>query len=152
MKVEQFKSGIWQQQYQYKSFQPVPVNVEWCWENPQINTLLERANKVLGELNAFSLIVPDIDLFIQMHIIKEAQTSSRIEGTQTAFDEAVMSEEQIAVEKRDDWREVRNYVNAMNEAVEELKRLPLSNRLLPGGHPKCSTDGHPNCSTRLGVT
>jgi Fic family protein len=134
MKVEQFKSGTWQQQYQYKSFQPVPVNVEWCWENPQINTLLERANKVLGELNAFSLIVPDIDLFIQMHITKEAQTSSRIEGTQTAFDEAVMPEEQIAVEKRDDWREVRNYVNAMNEAVEELKRLPLSNRLLKQTH------------------
>lgn len=134
MKVEQFKSGTWQQQYQYKSFQPVPVNVEWCWENPQINTLLERANKVLGELNAFSLIVPDIDLFIQMHITKEAQTSSRIEGTQTAFDEAVMSEEQIAIEKRDDWREVRNYVNAMNEAVDELKRLPLSNRLLKQTH------------------
>ena len=121
MKVENFKSGIWQAQYQYKSFRPVPVNVEWSWGNPQINTLLERANKVLGELNAFSLIVPDIDLFIQMHITKEAQTSSRIEGTQTAFDEAVMPEEHIAIEKRDDWREVRNYVNAMNEAVTELK-------------------------------
>ena len=24
MKVEDFKSGIWQPQYQYKSFQPVP--------------------------------------------------------------------------------------------------------------------------------
>jgi Fic family protein len=134
MKVEDFKSGVWQAQYQYKSFQPVPVNVEWCWENPQINTLLERANKVLGELNAFSLIVPDIDLFIQMHITKEAQASSRIEGTQTAFDEAVMPEKHIAIEKRDDWREVRNYVNAMNEAVEELKRLPLSNRLLKQTH------------------
>lgn len=134
MKVENFKSGIWQSQYQYKSFQPVPVNEEWCWENPVINTLLERANKVLGELNAFSLIVPDIDLFIQMHITKEAQTSSRIEGTQTAFDEAVMPEEHIAIEKRDDWREVRNYVNAMNEAVAELKHLPLSNRLLKQTH------------------
>ena len=134
MKVENFKSGTWQSQYQYKSFQPVPVNVQWRWENPLIGTLLERANKALGELNAFSLIVPDIDLFIQMHITKEAQTSSRIEGTQTAFDEAVMPEEQIAIEKRDDWREVRNYVSAMNEAVDELKRLPLSNRLLRQTH------------------
>ncbi len=134
MKVEDFTSGTWQAQYQYKSFQPVPVNVQWRWENPQINTLLERANKVLGELNAFSLIIPDIDLFIQMHITKEAQTSSRIEGTQTAFDEAVMPEEHIALEKRDDWREVRNYVNAMNEAVAELQHLPLSNRLLKQTH------------------
>ena len=134
MKVENFKSGIWQSQYQYKSFEPILVNIEWRWENPLINAMLERANKVLGELNAFSLIVPDIDLFIQMHITKEAQTSSRIEGTQTAFDEAVMPEEHIAAEKRDDWREVRNYVNAMNEAVAELEKLPLSNRLLKQTH------------------
>lgn len=90
MKVENFKSGTWRQQYQYKSFEPVEINAEWRWETPQINVLLERATKALGELNAFSLIVPDIDLFIQMHITKEAQTSSRIEGTQTAFDEAIM--------------------------------------------------------------
>lgn len=134
MKVEQFKSGVWRQQYQYKSFDPVPVNVQWQWENPQINALLERATKALGELNAFSLIVPDIDLFIQMHIAKEAQTSSRIEGTQTQLDEALMPEAQIAPEKRDDWQEVRNYVRAMNEAVDELTRLPLSNRLLKKTH------------------
>lgn len=134
MKVEQFKSGVWRQQYQYKSFDPVPVNVQWQWENPQINALLERATKALGELNAFSLIVPDIDLFIQMHIAKEAQTSSRIEGTQTQLDEALMPEAQIAPEKRDDWQEVRNYVRAMNEAVDELTSLPLSNRLLKQTH------------------
>jgi Fic family protein len=134
VKVEQFKSGVWRQQYQYKSFEPVPVNVQWQWENPQINALLERATKALGELNAFSLIVPDIDLFIQMHIAKEAQTSSRIEGTQTQLDEALMPEAQIAPEKRDDWQEVRNYVSAMNEAVDELTRLPLSNRLLKQTH------------------
>jgi len=134
LKVEQFKSGVWRQQYQYKSFDPVPVNVQWQWENPQINALLERATKALGELNAFSLIVPDIDLFIQMHIAKEAQTSSRIEGTQTQLDEALMPEAQIAPEKRDDWQEVRNYVRAMNEAVDELTRLPLSNRLLKKTH------------------
>jgi Fic family protein len=134
LKVEQFKSGVWRQQYQYKSFDPVPVNVQWQWENPQINALLERATKALGELNAFSLIVPDIDLFIQMHIAKEAQTSSRIEGTQTQLDEALMPEAQIAPEKRDDWQEVRNYVRAMNEAVDELTSLPLSNRLLKQTH------------------
>ena len=134
MKFETFKAGAWRQRYQYKSFEPVPVNHEWIWEDATINTLLESANRALGELNAFSLIVPDIDLFIEMHVVKEAQTSSRIEGTQTGIDEALMSEEQIQPEKRDDWREVRNYIEAVNTAINELKSLPLSNRLLKRTH------------------
>jgi len=134
MKFENFKAGQWRQRYQYKSFEPIPVNREWTWEDPTINTLLEQANRALGELNAFSLIVPDIDLFIEMHVVKEAQTSSRIEGTQTGIDEALMPEEQIRPEKRDDWREVRNYIEAVNTAIVELKSLPLSNRLLKQTH------------------
>jgi Fic family protein len=134
MKMETFRAGVRRQRYQYKSFEPVPVNQEWVWEDAAINTLLETANRALGELNAFSLIVPDIDLFIEMHVVKEAQTSSRIEGTRTGMEEAVMSEEQILPEKRDDWREVRNYIEAVNTAIAELQRLPLSNRLLRQTH------------------
>jgi Fic family protein len=134
MKFETFKAGVWKPRYQYKSFEPVPVNHEWTWEDARINALLEQANRALGELNAFSLIVPDIDLFIEMHVVKEAQTSSRIEGTQTGIDEALMPEEDIRPEKRDDWREVRNYIDAVNIAINELKTLPLSNRLLKQTH------------------
>ena len=134
MKFETFKAGKWQTRYQYKSFEPIEINHEWFWEDATINTLLESANRALGELNAFSLIVPDIDLFIEMHVVKEAQTSSRIEGTQTGIDEALMPEEQILPEKRDDWREVRNYISAVNSAVNALDHLPLSNRLLKQTH------------------
>lgn len=134
MKFETFKAGVWRSRYKYKSFEPGTVHHEWVWDDPAINTLLEAATRALGELNAFSLIVPDVDLFIRMHVVKEAQTSSRIEGTQTAIDEAVLSEEQVEPEKRDDWREVRNYVDAVNMAVAELDRLPLSNRLLRETH------------------
>lgn len=134
MNFEGFHPGDWRQQYQYKSFSPVPVNHDWTWTDARINTLLEQATRALGELNAFSLIVPDVDLFIEMHIAKEANQSSRIEGTQTAMDEALMSEELIAPEKRDDWHEVRNYVDAINTAIAELQHLPLSNRLLCRTH------------------
>jgi len=45
-----------------------------------------------------------------------------------------MPESQIAVEKRDDWREVHNYIQAINESVDALAELPLSNRLLKQAH------------------
>ena len=134
MKIETFVAGHWQPRYQYKSFEPTPINTGWHWEEPRLNTQLEQATRRLGELNAFSLMVPDVDLFIKMHITKEAQTSSKIEGTQTQLDEALLPEEQILPEKRDDWREVQNYIQAMNEAVANLEHLPLSNRLLKETH------------------
>ena len=134
MKMEEFSSGIFRQQYQYKSFSPTPVNQVWTWEEPKVNTLLERATQALSALNAFSLIVPNVDLFIQMHIMKEANTSSRIEGTQTEMDEALMDVDQIDPEKRNDWQEVQNYVQAMNHALTTLESLPLSNRLLKETH------------------
>jgi Fic family protein len=134
MNLKKFKSGIYKQQYQYKSFYPTKINQEWIWEEPKINVLLEKATKSLGELNAFTLIVPDVALFIQMHIVKEANTSSRIEGTRTEIDEALMSKEDVAPEKRDDWQEVQNYIQAMNFAIQTLEKIPLSGRLLRETH------------------
>lgn len=134
MNIKQYKAGRYIQQYQYTSFTPTTINHDWTWEDPKINTILEQAMQALGELNAFSLIVPDVDLFIQMHIFKEANTSSRIEGTQTQMDEALRSKEQINPERRDDWQEVQNYVEAMGKTIENLQKVPLSNRLLRETH------------------
>jgi Uncharacterized conserved protein len=134
MKFETFKSGVWKQQYQYKSFLPTLVNQEWRWEDPRLNVLLENATRALGELNAYTRIVPDVDIFIKMHIRKEANTSSRIEGTKTEIEDDVLSVDEVAPEKRDDWQEVQNYVEAMSTAVKALESLPLSLRLLRDTH------------------
>lgn len=134
MDIKDFKSGIYIPQYQYKSFLPEKINKEWIVSNPVLNKMLEEANLKLGELNAFSSIVPDVDLFIRMHIVKEATTSSRIEGTQTHIEDAVLKEKDISPEKRDDWREVQNYIAAMNNAVDSLSTLPVSSRLIRQAH------------------
>lgn len=135
MRLEDYQSGTLKPQFKYASFTPTEVNHAWSWDDPRIDTLLSDANRHLGELNGLSLIVPNLDRFIRMHVVKEAQTSSRIEGTQTGMDEAVEEDPaEIAPEKRDDWQEVRNYILAMNQAIGDLKTLPLSNRLLCQTH------------------
>lgn len=134
MNITNYIAGELRQEYQYKSFVPSMINHTFTWDDPQINTLLEDATRALGELNAFTMIVPNVDIFIQMHITKEANTSSKIEGTKTEIDEVLLAKEQINPEKRDDWQEVRNYIDAMNNALKELDTLPISNRLIKNIH------------------
>ena len=134
MNISSFESGKLVQRLEYKSFEPNFINTEWHLDNDAVALLLSQADQKLGELNAFSQLIPDVDFFIKMHVLKEGTKSSRIEGTQTDIDEAIQKEEFIQPEKKDDWQEVQNYVLAMNTAIAELKDLPLSNRLLKNAH------------------
>ena len=134
MNISDFKAGKMVQRYQYKSFEPNEIDLSWLVDSGELQMLLSQANIKLGELNAFSQLIPDVDFFIKMHVLKEGMTSSRIEGTKTDMDEAVQKVAYIQPEKRDDWQEVQNYVEAMNVAIEQLERLPLSSRLLKQTH------------------
>jgi Fic family protein len=125
-----FKAGIYLDQGTYKSFIPYPINREWEIGDMRILSLLSKADRMLGRLDMFSEHIPNIDLFIAMHIAKEATQSSRIEGTQTNIQQAVMPEESVPLDQRDDWSEIQNYISAMNIAITRLENLPLSSRLI----------------------
>jgi len=134
MDIKDFIAGTYQEQIGYRCFIPEKINHQWSWSDPVIDTMLEDATLKLGELNAFSLYVPDINMFIQMHVVKEATSSSRIEGTRTEVAEAVLNETDVSIERRNDWREVHNYIEALNYAIGRLQELPLSSRLIREAH------------------
>jgi len=134
IRVETFSAGNFTKQLEYRAFLPVSVNTVYGWDDRELTRLAEQSALVLGQLNAYASLVPNIDHFIRMYVLKEATVSSRIEGTQTNMEEALLAEKDISPEQRNDWREVNNYVTAMNNALDNLTTLPLSSRLLRQTH------------------
>lgn len=132
--MQNFIAGIYRQQREYKSFSPSFINCPFAWENRQINQLVEQAANLLGKLNAYAEIVPDVNFSIPMSIAKEAIDSNLIEGTRTEIDEVVLPPIEIPPIRQDDWQEVQNYIEAMNFAIAKLTELPLCIRLLKDAH------------------
>ena len=136
MQIEKFKAGSFVNQMGYKSFLPTLINSSWNWTDPEINVLLEQASSELGGLNSFSDLIPNIDVYIQMHIRTEANKSSKIEGTKTSIEEDLMDVEDISPEKRDDHEEVQNYIRAMHYGIDRIQNdgFPLTTRLIRETH------------------
>ncbi len=132
--MKNFVSGNRIQQEFYKSFQPEKINRPFRIDDGELISLLSLADRHLGRLDMYSEYVPNIDMFIRMHVYKEATSSSRIEGTQTNIEEALQDKDDIVLDKRDDWEEVQNYVKAMNQAIGMLDTLPFSTRLIRETH------------------
>ena len=131
MKLEEYQSGKYIKMNDYKAFIPSKINYNWGWDDTKLDKLLAEANRQIGELNAYSLLIPNVDLYIKMHVKIEANKSSRIEGTRTTVEEDLLDVTDINPEKRDDWEEVQNYVKATNYGVERIKEgFPVCTRLI----------------------
>ncbi len=132
--MKSFKAGNQINQGTYKSFQPNKINQEWNIDNMELLSLLSQADRQLGRLDMYSEYIPNIDLFISMHVLKEATQSSKIEGTKTNIEDALLDNLIKRDENRDDWEEVQNYIEALNSAIVNLEKLPFSSRLIRETH------------------
>jgi Fic family protein len=132
--MKDFKAGSYVNQGHYKSFQPSLINRQWILDNMEVLQLLSKADRELGRLDMYSNYIPNIDMFISMHILKEATQSIKIEGTQTNIEEALLEKEDVPLDKIDDWEEIQNYILAMESAKKLLDSLPFSSRLIRDTH------------------
>lgn len=133
-KLEDYRSGNYVNVDDYKSFIPSEINEDWVWNDSELNTLLSKASLELGNLNGYASQIPNIDIYIQMHVKVEANKSSRIEGTRTTIDEDLSDVLDINPEKRDDWQEVKKYVETVNYGFKRINEIPISNRLIKELH------------------
>lgn len=95
------------------------------------------ADRAIARLDATTEFLPNPDLFVRMYVRKEALLSTQIEGTQASMLDLVDEEAGAgAKEKRDDVREVKNYIDALDFGIEQLDRIPISRRLICNIHER----------------
>ena len=128
--------GEWKKSFNdYNYF--LPASLKQSQEiqlSPHIFRHMQNAAFALGKFSSLIERIPNPHQFIHAYAVKEAQLSSRIEGTQTNIEDALKTETEIEPEKHDDWAEVQAYIKAMNEALDQRNELPLCNRLIKNAH------------------
>lgn len=116
----------------YRAFLPEPLPPEppLAMDSSR-QVLLSEADRAIGRLDAATELLPNPDLFVAMHVRREAVYSSQIEGTQASLTDLLEFEARAARRGPEgDVEEVVNYVRAMNLGLERLQQLPLSLRLI----------------------
>lgn len=98
---------------------------------------LAQAERAMGELSGLGRALPNPYLLTRPFMRREAVSSSRIEGTVTTLSQLFLfelGEETHKAHTRSDAREVFNYVEALENALQRLKELPVSIRLIKDCH------------------
>lgn len=120
-----------------RAFVPAPLPpepaIEWT---PELCSKFDQALLALGRLDSISTFLPDISLFLNMYVRKEAVLSSMIEGIQSSLSDLLLFElDMEPVVPVNDVREVSNYAAAMDYGLKRLAEgFPLSLRLLKDMH------------------
>lgn len=144
--MRETRSGYWieitSSSEPYRAFVPKPLPPQ---PPPALTSadaeLAGRADRALGRLDGMADVFPDIGVFLSVWLLKEAVYSSQIEGTQSSLSDLLIFDIDRAAEAVDDLRETANYVAAVQTALDGLKGLPLSMRLLRDAHARLLQSG-----------
>ncbi|MBS1889097.1 MAG: Fic family protein [Actinobacteria bacterium] len=96
---------------------------------------LADAEAALGQLAAVGGLLPNPELLVRPYLLREAVSSTRIEGTRTTIGE-VLDVDAAGTTPGADVEEVVNYVEAMRWGAGRLGELPISSRLLREIHER----------------
>lgn len=95
---------------------------------------LGAAAAAMGELKGAARRLANPYMLIGPLIQKEALTSSAMEGTITTIEDMIIEQASPTSMNDENAREASNYVRAVRKAVEQLKDVPISHRLIKEAH------------------
>src|SRR6478672_6379603 len=112
----------------YVAYFPAPIPRSLELPGAAVRMLAE-AEGALGQLAGVARLLPNPYLLIRPYLLREALSSTRIEGTQASlFD--VLEIEATGEPPNADVEEVLNYIDALEWGLAEIQRLPLGVRLM----------------------
>ena len=107
----------------------LPPQLQWTSE---LVTALSDADRAIGQLHGVGLNLPNPNLLITPFVRREAEMSSRIEGTQAQVTDIYLfeMEDRTVESKVPDVREVSNYVRALDYGLKRSLELPVCLRMI----------------------
>jgi len=107
----------------------LPPRLQW---GAELVSALSDANLAIGQLRGVGFNLPNPNLLISPFIRREAELSSRIEGTVATMQQLYLFEmDERPVESQvPDVREVANYVAALEYGLDRSRELPVCLRMI----------------------
>lgn len=106
-----------------------PPNLDSIWDKDFAIQLAATQGAISGLNQAVPLLL-NPELLKQPLLDKEAESSSRLEGTQASAEDVYKAELKNDPEKNDDVQETKNYRRALETGVELIKSDPLSQTVI----------------------
>ncbi len=105
------------------------------------NKLIQKSNYaqfLLGKLSGITVLLPDVNYFISSYIMKDATSSSQIEGTKATMIDALEYAADPINKDNTDADDISYYIKALNYGIKRIKddNFPLTLRFVKELHNK----------------
>ena len=145
VKIGSFKT----QKEGFKAFVPDPFPPKGILDVPvEIQLKADKAARLIGKLDGITHDLPDVNFFLYMFMIKDAEASAQIEGTRATIVDAIKKNVGVGAEETDA-DDIIFYIKAMNFGLKRTEKFPLSLRLMREIHEqlmvgaRCTQSSYP---------
>ncbi len=135
--IKKHKNG-----YEYLSLLPFPFLGIKEAVSDALKQKANHAQFLLGKLSGITILLPDVDYFISSYVMKDATSSSQIEGTKATIIDAFEYVADPANTKDTDADDISHYVKALNYGLSRLSRddFPFTLRFIRELHAELMCD------------